>query len=61
MLYLAASILHVPATEKQALLEVTYAHELLVQVVRLYRREAAVLRRQLGEGEDSAPSAAWLN
>jgi Lon protease-like protein len=45
MLYLAASILHVPATEKQALLEATYANELLAKVVRLYRRETAVMRK----------------
>ncbi len=61
MLSLAASILHVPAIEKQALLEMTYASDLLAQVVRLYRREAAVLRRQLGEEQDAAQSAAWLN
>ena len=33
MLYLAASILQVPAAEKQHLLEVTYASELLAHVV----------------------------
>ena len=60
-LYLAASILHVPATEKQPLLEVTYASELLSHVVRLYRRETAVLRKQLGEEEGAAQKAAWLN
>jgi len=61
MLYLAASILQVPAIEKQTLLEITYANELLAQVVRLYRRESAVLRKQLGEGKGSAQKAAWLN
>ena len=61
LLYLAASILHVPAMEKQPLLEVTYANELLAQVVRLYRRETAVLRKELGEEEGLAQKAAWLN
>ncbi len=61
MLYLAASILQVPAVEKQHLLEVTYASELLAHVVRLYRREAAVLRKQLAEGEGSGQESAWLN
>jgi Lon protease-like protein len=61
MLYLAASILHVPAMEKQPLLEVTYAKELLAQVVRLYRRETAVLRKELGAEEGPAQKAAWLN
>ncbi len=61
MLYLAASILQVPAVEKQHLLEVTYASELLAHVVRLYRREAAVLRKQLAEGEGSNQESAWLN
>ena len=61
MLYLAASILQLPAAEKQPLLEVTYASELLEQVVRLYRRETAVLRKLLGEKERSTQKAAWLN
>ena len=61
MLYLAASILQVPAVEKQHLLEVTYASELLAHVVRLYRREAVVLRKQLAEGEGSGQESAWLN
>ena len=61
MLYLAASILQVPAVEKQHLLEVTYASELLAHVVRLYRREAAVLRKQLAEDEGSSQELAWLN
>jgi Lon protease-like protein len=61
MLYLAASILHVPAMEKQPLLEATYAKELLAQVLRLYRRETAVLRTELGKEEGAAQRAAWLN
>jgi Lon protease-like protein len=61
MLYLAASILHVPAMEKQPLLEVTYANELLAKVVRLYRRETAVLRQELNEEEGSTQKTAWLN
>ena len=61
LLYLAASILHVPAMEKQPLLEVTYANELLAQVGRLYRRETAVLRKELGEEEGPAQKVAWLN
>ena len=61
MLYLAASILHVPATEKQMLLESAYANELLAKEIRLYRRETAVVRKELNEKNGSPPKTAWLN
>jgi Lon protease-like protein len=61
MLYLAASILQVPAMEKQPLLEVTYANELLTKIVRLYRRETAVLRKELSSEKGLTQKTAWLN
>ena len=56
--HLAASLLQVPAFEKQPLLEAASAGELMAEVFRLYRRETAVLRR--GEPPEEKKTA-WLN
>jgi Lon protease-like protein len=51
MLSLFAALLQVPSAEKQPLLEVTYASEMLDQLLRLYRRETAMLRYARGHNE----------
>lgn len=61
MLSLAAAMLQVPTVEKQPLLEVTYASEMLDHLLRMYRREAALLRRSLGQNEPANPKTVWLN
>ncbi len=58
LIHLAASLLQVPAVEKQPLLEAHSAGELMAEVFRLYRRETAVLRR--GEPPEEKKSV-WLN
>jgi len=42
-MYLSAMLLQVPAVEKQPLLEAPDAPEMLNSLLRLYRREAALL------------------
>ncbi len=61
LLYLAASLLQVPASEKQPLLETAAASDLLAQLLRLYRRENAVLQQTLGQNENDSQKMAWLN
>jgi uncharacterized protein len=61
LLYLAASLLQVPATEKQPLLEAPGAVDLLALLLRLYRRENAVMRQALGQKENDTQKLAWLN
>lgn len=61
LIYLSASLLQIPAVEKQPLLEVNTAAGLLHQVQRLYRRELAVLPPLMEITEDDARSAAWVN
>ncbi len=51
LVYWAATLLQIPAIEKQPLLEAASAADLLAQVARLYRRETALLRQELGAGE----------
>lgn len=46
MLHLAAALLQVPTAEKQPLLEIDHASELLHELLRLYRRDIALLRQQ---------------
>lgn len=45
LMYLSAMLLQVPAVEKQPLLEASSAPEVLHHLLRLYRREAALLAR----------------
>jgi uncharacterized protein len=61
LLYLAASLLQVPAYEKQPLLVTGSLRELFGRVWRLYRREAAVLARLAKVDEKDADRAAWVN
>jgi hypothetical protein len=57
----AAALLQIPSLEKQPLLEAPSAGELLAGVVRLYRRETAVLERLLEISEEDASRAGLLN
>lgn len=59
VLYLAASLLQVPPKEKQPALEAENAIGLLEQLVRLYRREIALLR--IDAIEDHNVQGEWLN
>ncbi len=61
LIYLAASLLQIPAVEKQPLLEANTAAELLRRVQILYRRELAVLPPLQKFSEDDARNAAWVN
>ena len=54
LIYWAASLLQIPAREKQPLLEAQRAADLLEGVQRLYRRETALLGQMLGGSEDAA-------
>ena len=47
MVYIAASLLHIPPIEKQAIITITSIHELFDHMQRIYRRETAVLKYQL--------------
>jgi hypothetical protein len=51
----------VPAAEKQPLLESQYASQLLDQLERLYRREAALLRGSPQHDETAQDHGIWLN
>jgi Lon protease-like protein len=61
LVYLAASLLQLPPTEKQPLLEADTANQLLNDVVRLFRRETAVFTRMESASPESARRAAWQN
>jgi len=61
LMYLGASLLQLPAVEKQPLLSSPTAVELLEEVTRLYRRETSVLEQLRAVEEDSAARMAWLN
>jgi Lon protease-like protein len=61
LLNLAATLLQVPAIEKQPLLESVSADDLMVEIFRLYRRENAVLRGSDGPAAGDAQKMAWLN
>jgi uncharacterized protein len=61
LLYLGASLLQLPAIEKQPLLSVPTAVELLDEITRLYRRETSVLDQLRAVEEDNAARMAWLN
>lgn len=59
LLYWSAMLLQIPAVEKQPLLEAGSAGDLLAKVVRLYRRETALLKRTGGQVKPER--LAWLN
>jgi uncharacterized protein len=61
LMYLSASLLQIPAIEKQPLLEAPRAADLMAQLQRLYKRENAVLPRLQGTSQQVAERAAWLN
>jgi len=52
ILYLSAAMLQIPASEKQPLLSSETADGLLSQLERIYRREIALLARQISRGKD---------
>lgn len=59
--YLAASLLQIPAHEKQPLLAAKTANELFDQVNRLVRRENAILHHLGHTPHEEAQRASWLN
>ena len=61
LIYLAASLLQIPASEKQPLIEADTLSDLLKLIQRLYRRELAVLPELMTVTEDAARFAAWVN
>jgi Lon protease-like protein len=61
LLYWAAALLQIPAVEKQPLLEARTANDLLAGVMRLYRRETAVLRHILQSHPPEPAHSMWLN
>lgn len=61
LLGLAASLLQVPTVEKQPLLEITHACKLLHELLRLYRRDIVLLRKQIGLGERALQRVADMN
>ncbi len=61
LIYLAASLLQLPAAEKQPLLESGTVGSLYREIVRLYRREIAILSRCLKTHHDRSERASWLN
>ncbi len=61
MLYLAASLLQIPAHEKMPILTPTSALEVCMAVERLYRRENAVMGSIFQTSETRARSLSYLN
>ena len=61
LLNLSAALLQVPAAEKQPLLEVVYAREMLALLERLYRRELVMLKSFLRQDQPSPDQTVWLN
>lgn len=61
LMYLAASLLQLPATEKQALLAAENGCQLLVEIRRLYKRETVLLTQTFNVSRDQALRSAWLN
>ncbi len=61
LIYLAASLLQLPAAEKQPLLEAGTVGALYGEVQRLYRREVTILSRCIATQNDRAERASWLN
>ncbi len=61
LIFLAASLLQIPAHEKQPALAAQSAMEICQSVERLYRRENAVLRKLIPISAEQARSFAFLN
>ena len=61
VLYLSAAMLQIPASEKQPLLAAETASDLLGQLERIYRREIALLTRQISRGDADADKTGWSN
>ena len=61
LIYLAASLLHIPSHEKQPLLAADSACHLLQQVQRLYRRETALLEQLLQSNQSEVDTLAGMN
>ena len=61
LIFLAASLLQIPAHEKQPALTATSALEICHIVERLYRRENAVLRKMIHITPEQAQSLSYLN
>jgi hypothetical protein len=61
LIFLAASLLQIPAHEKQPALGATSALEIIQTVERLYRRENAVLRKLIHITAEQAQEFAYLN
>ncbi len=60
-LHMAASLLQIPTVEKQPILAVENAAHMLQMLIRLYRREIAMLEPQKETREEDAQRKAWLN
>ncbi|WP_322805501.1 LON peptidase substrate-binding domain-containing protein [Thermanaerothrix sp.] len=61
LLYLAASLLHIPLIEKQELLESESSAHFLKKVMRLYRREVVLLRYMVNTTERQIEHMSRLN
>jgi uncharacterized protein len=61
LLFMAASLLQLPVSEKQPLLEAETLTYLMHQLQRLYRREIAILTPMALVTEEDAKRASWLN
>ena len=61
LIFLAASLLQIPAHEKQPALSAPTALEIIQTVERLYRRENAVLRKLIHITAEQAQEFAYLN
>jgi len=61
MLYLSAALLQIPATEKQPLLAAETASDMLIQLERIYRREIALISRQISTGDTGTEQIGWSN
>ena len=60
-LHMAASLLQIPTVEKQPLLAVDTAAQMLHHLERLYRRELAMIDPQVQLGDEAARRRSWLN
>lgn len=61
LVFLGASLLQIPPTEKQPILEAPSVFDMMDMVERLYRRENGLMRTINATGELPARRAAWLN
>lgn len=61
LMYFGASLLQLPAIEKQPLLSAVSSVELIKEIIRLYRRETTILEQLKAVQEDNAARMAWLN